>query len=413
MRSFEENLRLYAELTIREGLGLAAGQEVLVFAEIDQAPFVRLVVDEAYSAGAKNVEVVWRDPEVTRIRFLSGTDEAIGYAPSWLYDGIATAHREGAARLGIISNDPQLLADISPERIAASSLAQGKATKPISELVSDMAINWCLVGASSPGWAQRVFPGLPVEEAVARLWDKIFLSSRVLESNPVAAWVAHSEALEARVEWLNGLRLDKLHFKGPGTDLKVGLVEDHLWAGGRGVAKNGIRCSPNIPTEEVFTMPHRLRTAGVVSSTKPLSLRGQLVDGIRVEFQDGVIVKASADQGDSTLQGLLDTDEGARRLGEVALVPHSSKVSQTETLFLNSLFDENAASHIALGASYTENLKGIEDMDEAQRLDHGANDSLIHVDWMIGSAQVDVDGILSDGSVVPLMRSGEWVDNQV
>jgi len=409
MRSFEENLRLYAELAVREGLGLAEGQEVLVFAEIDQSPFVHLVAEAAYRAGAKNVEVIYRDPELTRVRFAAGSDEAIGYAPTWLYEGVANAHRAGAARLGIISNDPQLLADVPADRIRASSLAQSKASKPISEIVSDMAINWSLVGASSAGWAQRVFPELPQEEAVALLWEKIFLSSRVLEPDPIAAWIAHSESLESKVEWLNELRLDAVHFKGPGTDLRVGLVKNHLWAGGRGVAKNGIRCSPNIPTEEVFTMPHRMRTEGVVSSTKPLSLRGQLLDGIRVEFREGQIVHAEAKSGNETLQGLIDTDAGARRLGEVALVPHSSKVSLTETLFLNSLFDENAASHIALGASYSENLQGIDDMSEDQRLEHGANDSLIHTDWMIGSAEVDVDGIRGDGSVVPLMRAGEWV----
>lgn len=409
MRSFDENLRLYAELTVREGVGLASGQELLVFAEIDQAAFVRLVVAEAYRAGAKNVEVLWKDSDVSRLRFQEGNDEAIGYAPGWLYDGIARAHREGAARLGIVSADPQHLAGIAADRVAASSLAQGKAAKPISEIVSDMAINWCLVGASGAAWAQRVFPEVSSEEAVAKLWDKIFLSSRVLEDDPIGAWVAHSEGLEARVNLLNEMRLDAVHFRGPGTNLRVGLVENHLWAGGRGVAKNGVRCSPNIPTEEVFTMPHRGRVDGTVCSTKPLSLRGQLLDGIQVEFRDGAVVRASASVGDEALQKLIATDEGASRLGEVALVPHSSKVSLTETLFLNSLFDENAASHIALGASYSENLEGIDGMDDAQRLAHGANDSLIHVEWMIGSAEIDVDGIRGDGSVVPLMRAGEWV----
>lgn len=409
MRSFDENLRLYAQLTISEGVGLAPGQELLVFADIDQASFVRLVAEEAYRAGAKHVEVLWKDPEVAKTRFREGSDEAIAYAPSWLYDGITRAHKENAARLGIISSDPEMLAGIPADRVATSGAAQSKAARPISELVSDMAINWCLVGASSPGWAQRVFPDVPLAEAVDKLWDKIFLASRVLEPDPIAAWVAHSESLEAKVNWLNELRLDAVHFSGPGTDLRVGLVANHLWAGGRGVSKNGIRCSPNIPTEEVFTMPHRLRVDGNVSSTKPLSLRGQVLDKIRVEFKDGVAINATAEVGEEALQRLIATDEGAKMLGEVALVPNSSKVSQTGTLFLNSLFDENAASHIALGASYSENLAGIDDLSEEERLEKGANDSMVHVDWMIGSAEIDVDGVRVDGSTVPLMRSGEWV----
>jgi aminopeptidase len=406
MRSFDENLRLYAELTVKEGLNVSPGQEVLVFAETDQTEFVRLIAEEAYKSGVKNVEVSWRDPGLVRARFLHASHEAINYAPGWFHDGIARAHTEGAARLYIASEDPMLLADIAPARVAASNKARSKAGKKTSDLVASMAINWCVVGAAGDAWARRVFPG--DANATAKLWDAIFLTSRVLEPDPVGAWNAHSETLESKVKWLDSLQLKELHFVGPGTDLRVGLVEDHLWAGGGAVTKTGIRCSANIPTEEVFTMPHRERVNGFVCSTKPLSLRGQLLDGIRVVFKDGAVVEASAEKGNEALQELLSTDEGARRLGEVALVPNSCKVAQTGTLFLNTLYDENAASHIALGASYAENLKGYDGMNEEQRLAHGANDSLIHVDWMIGSAEIDVDGVISDGSVVPLMRKGEW-----
>lgn len=409
MRSFDENLRLYAQLIIQEGVALAKGQELVVFAEIDQTALVRLIAEEAYRLGAKHVEVLWRDSELARLRMREGSDDAIAYSPAWLHDGIARAHRENAARLGIVSADPQLLSGFPAARLATSARAHSVASKETSDLVGEMAINWCLAGAASSGWAQRVFPDLAEAEGVQALWQKIFLASRVLEPNPIEAWTTHSEALEARVRLLDGLKLDALHFTGPGTDLRVGLVEGHLWAGGRGVSKNGIRCSPNIPTEEVFTMPHRERVDGVVSSTKPLSVRGQIVDGINVEFKDGAITSASATEGSETLQQLISTDEGAKRLGEVALVPHSSKVSATGTLFLNTLFDENAASHIALGACYDENLPGIESLSDSERLAKGANDSIIHVDWMIGSEKVDVDGILADGTVVPLMRSGEWV----
>ena len=409
MRSFPENLRLYARLTVGEGLALVEGQELLVWAEPEQLEFVHFLAEEAYRIGARHVEVFMRDPDLARIRMREGSEAAIGYAPAWLLDGVARAHREGAARLGLAGGDPELLAGFPAERVAASARAHAKAAREVMKLVADMEINWCLIAVPTAAWARKVFPGLPQDEGLARLWDAVFSVSRVFESDPLAAWRSHSETLEGRVRWLDDLRLDALHFRGPGTDLRVGLVEDHLWAGVRALARNGIRCSGNIPTEEVFTMPHRSRVEGRVVSTKPLSLRGQLVDGIEVVFKNGEVVDAHAAVGEDVLRELISTDDGARRLGEVALVPASSAVARTGLLFFDSLFDENAASHIALGESYAENLAGSEAMNEAARLDRGANSSLVHVDWMIGSAQVDVDGIARGGSTIPLMRGGEWV----
>jgi aminopeptidase len=278
----------------------------------------------------------------------------------------------------------------------------------MSELVTAMHFPWCLVGAASPGWAAKVFPNVSEEEAMRKLWDAIFLTSRIFEPDPIAAWSAHCDTLEERMHWLNGLKLDAVHFRGAGTDLRVGLVEDHVWEGGWSIAKDGTVCSPNIPTEEVFTMPHRDRVDGIVRSSKPLSVRGQVVDGIEMEFKDGVAIKAKAAQANETLQRLLATDEGAKRLGEVALVPNSSKVSEAGILFYNSLYDENAASHIAMGACYSGNMAGYDDLPEQERLARGGNDSIIHVDWMIGSGEIDVDGIGKDGSTIPLMRAGEW-----
>lgn len=409
MRSHEENLRQYARLAVREGVAVAPGQELILSAETDQTTLVRMIVEEAYKAGASHVEVLWRDPGVARAKYLFGDDSALTHVPQWLVDGNARAHREGAARLSVVSSDPKLLSDIAPDRVAAASKAASAASREVSQIISAMQINWCVIGAASAGWAAMVFPDLPESESVQKLWDKILLASRALEPDPVAAWTAHMDALEARVAFLNGLRLDALRFRGPGTDLEVGLVEGHIWAGGRGTAKNGIRCSPNVPTEEAFTMPHRMRTNGVVCSSMPLSLRGQVVDGIQVEFKDGLAVSATAKAGEEALTGLLASDEGAKRLGEVALVPNSCLVAQTGTLFYNTLFDENAASHIAFGACYGENLAGSESLSEEQKLEAGANDSIIHVDWMIGSGEMDVDGLTLAGETVPLMRSGEWV----
>jgi len=408
-RSFEENLAEYAKLAVREGLALAQGQELLVFAEIDHAALVRQVVAEAYRGGAKHVEVFWNDPQVVLGRLMLGSDEAIGYTPNWLYDGITRAHRDNAARLAIIGADPGLLASVDPQRVATSSRAQSLAKKEMSALVTGNHMNWCVIGAPTAGWAARVFPNLPATEAVVKLWEAIFFTARVLDAaDPAVAWAAHCRNVTGRKDWLNELKLDAIHFKGPGTDLRLGLVVNHAWVGVQSTFKNGITGSPNIPTEEIFTMPHRLRAEGRVASSRPVSVRGQLVDGIVVEFRDGVAVSARAAKGEETLQRLLASDDGAKRLGEVALVPNSGKVAQTGLLFYNTLYDENAASHIALGAAYAENLKGYAELSESQRSEAGANDSIIHVDWMIGSGEMDVDGVHADSSTIALMRSGEW-----
>jgi aminopeptidase len=245
--------------------------------------------------------------------------------------------------------------------------------------------------------------------AVARLWDAIFAVCRVDAPDPVEAWLRHDAQLEQRARMLNEKRFAALHFRGPGTDLHVGLADDHLWLGGGTTARNGIRCIPNMPTEEVFTTPHKDRVHGHVRSTKPLSYQGMLIENIEVRFENGRIVQASATQGEGILRSMIDTDEGARRLAEVALVPHSSPISKSGLLFWNTLFDENAASHIALGQAYSTCIRGGDNLDSAQLAGKGANSSLIHVDWMIGSGEMDVDGVAVHGSSEPLMRRGEWI----
>lgn len=407
-RSFEEKLSLYAELIVKKGLAIGPGRELLIFSDLYDPRLARLVAREAYRAGAKNAEVMWTDETLTLLRYEEGSEAAMDCVPQWLYDGITAAHRDGAARLSLYGADPGLLSRIPPGRVAKHSGAQTAGKKELSKLLMADHVPACLVGVASPGWAARVFPGLDTEEAVARLWDAIFLTSRVLEPDPIAAWSAHCDALGARRQWLDALQLDALHFSAPGTDLTVGLAEGHVWRGGWTRAKDGTKLSANIPTEEVYTMPHRARVDGIVSSTKPLSVRGQIVDGIRMEFRDGVAVQATAEVGQETLQRLLESDEGARRLGEVALVPNSSKVAEAGILFFNSLYDENAASHIAIGAAFSVNLPGHDDMPDEDRLAKGANDSIIHVDWMIGSGAMNVDGIGLDRSVRPIMRGGEW-----
>ena len=321
------------------------------------------------------------------------------------------AYKAGAILVTPLLSDEEsaLLGKEDPAKVGRANAAFSKASKPAMELITRHEINWTIVACATPAWARAVFPDLPEDAAVARLWDAIFAASRADVADPVAAWQAHGAYLKERVDFLNAKRFAALHFRGPGTDLRVGLADDHLWAGGGTQAGNGIFCQPNIPTEEVFTTPHKDRVDGTVRSSKPLSHQGTLMEEISVRFEKGRVVEAHAKTGKEVLERMIGTDEGARKLGEVALVPHSSPIAQSGVLFWNTLFDENAASHIALGQAYSTCLIGGEKMDEATLATKGANASLIHVDWMIGSGEMNVDGIAANGAAEPLMRQGEWV----
>ncbi len=323
--------------------------------------------------------------------------------------GSPPGFRSGAARLAIAGANPALLAKQDPAKVARANVAASKAGKPAMELITRHEINWTIVACATPEWAKLVFPGEPENVAVAKLWEAIFVSSRIAVDDPVQEWRNHGAKLKQRMDMLNAKRFSALHFKGSGTDLTVGLADDHLWAAGGTTAGNGIFCQPNIPTEECFTTPHKDRVNGTVRASKPLSHQGTLIENIAVRFEDGRIVEATATAGEDVLNRLISTDDGARRLGEVALVPNSSPIAQSGVLFWNTLFDENAASHIALGQAYSTCIIGGDKMDAEQLAALGANSSLIHVDWMIGSGEMDVDGIAADGTAEPLMRKGEWV----
>ena len=407
---FETKLDRLAALAVRVGLNLREGQEVVMTASTETLPLVRRIVAEAYKAGATLVTPILHDDAVALARYRHATDDAaFDVAPAWLFEGIAGAFRAGAARLAVVGEDPMLLAGENPDRVARANRARSKAYRPALELITNFAINWNLVPASTPGWARQVFPGLPEEEAVARLWDAIFAACRVDGPDPVAEWAAHNRTLHARTEFLNGKNYRELRYRGPGTELTIGLANGHLWAGGAEAAKNGITCNPNIPTEEVFTTPHAGRVDGVVRSTKPLAYQGTLIEDIAVRFEGGRIVDARASRGEDVWRKVLDTDEGAARLGEVALVPHSSPISRTGLLFRNTLFDENAASHIAIGQAYLTCLRDSAGASPDELTRRGANTSLIHIDWMIGSGEMDVDGVTQGGEVEALMRAGEFV----
>lgn len=401
-------LEKLAEVAVKVGLRLREGQDLVMTAPLAALPLVRLITRHAYKAGAGIVTTFYADEETTLARYAHAPDGSFDRASGWLYDGMAKAFEGGAARLAIAGDNPMLLSGQDPARVARANKANSIAYKPALEHISNFDINWNICSYPNPSWAKLVFPGLPIAEAVEKLAEAIFAASRVNEADPVAAWAAHNADLRKRSGWLNGERFAALHFTGPGTDLTVGLADGHEWHGGASTAKNGITCNPNIPTEEVFTTPHALKVEGHVSSTKPLSHQGTLIDDIRVRFEGGRIVEAKATKGEEVLLKVLDTDEGARRLGEVALVPHSSPISASGILFYNTLFDENASCHIALGQCYSKCFLNGASLTPEQIKAQGGNSSLIHIDWMIGSDKVDIDGIRADGSKVPVMRQGEW-----
>jgi aminopeptidase len=407
--TFDQKLDRLAEVAVQIGLGLRAGQELIMSAPIEALPLVRRITEHAYKAGALLVTTFYSDDPSVLARYEYAADASFDYAPTWLHDAIAAGFRSGAARLAIAGANPALLAKQDPAKVARANVAASKAGKPAMELITRHEINWTIVACATPEWAKLVFPGEPENIAVAKLWDAIFVASRVAVDDPVQEWREHGARLKKRMEMLNAKRYYALHFKAPGTDLTVGLADDHLWAGGGTTAGNGIYCQPNIPTEECFTTPHKDRVNGTVRASKPLSHQGTLIENIAVRFENGRIVEATATTGEDVLNRLISTDDGARRLGEVALVPYSSPIAQSGMLFWNTLFDENAASHIALGQAYSTCLIDGEKMDAEQLTARGANTSLIHVDWMIGSGEMDVDGITAGGASEPLMRKGEWV----
>ncbi|WP_425100414.1 aminopeptidase [Tropicibacter sp. S64] len=397
-----------AEVAVSVGLNLQQGQDLILTAPVAALPLVRRIAAAAYRAGAGVVTPIFSDEELTLARYRNAQKESFDKAPTWLLEGMAAGFAGGAARMAIVGDDPMLLAEEDPEKVGRAGKANSIAYRPALDHIANFRINWNIISYPTASWAKRIFPDLPEDEAVRRLADAIFAASRVLGEDPVAEWKAHNAALAERTKWLNAQRFDALHFTGPGTDLRVGLAEDHEWMGGASKAQNGVVCNPNMPTEEVFTTPHAARVEGTVRSTKPLSHQGSLIDGIEVRFEGGRIVEAKASKGEQVLLKLLDTDEGARRLGEVALVPHSSPISQSGLLFYNTLYDENAACHIALGQCYSKCFLDGASLSQDEVKAKGGNASLIHVDWMIGGAETDIDGVKPDGSRVPVFRKGEW-----
>lgn len=398
-----------AEVAVKVGLNLQQDQDLVLTAPTAALPLVRRIAHHAYKVGAGIVTPILNDEVISLTRFEEASDNSFDHAPNWLYEGMAKAFSNGAARLAIAADNPLLLCKQDSGKISRLNKSLSMAYQPALEKIAGFDINWNIVSYPNPSWAKVVFPDLPIIEATKKLADAIFLASRVDTPNPVEAWKSHNNALKIHAKRLNEQRFSALHYSGPGTDLIIGLADGHEWHGGASKAKNGVVCNPNIPTEEVFTTPHCQKVEGYVRSTKPLAYQGSLIDNIEVRFEAGRIVEARAAKGEKILHQILDTDEGSRRLGEVALVAHSSPISASGLLFYNTLFDENAACHIALGQCYSKCFLDGAFLSSEEIAKRGGNKSLIHIDWMIGSGEIDIDGILPNKQKVPIFRKGEWV----
>ncbi|MBZ9750468.1 aminopeptidase [Deinococcus sp. HMF7604] len=407
--TFDEKLRNYARLAVQVGLGIKEGQRVLVQAPVETAQLARLVVREAYAAGASFVDVRWDDDDVQLARFELAPDGSFEQISKWRVDAEIETAEAGGAVIAIRATNPNLLGGVDAERVATHQRTLAAYRRPYTAQVMTNRLNWNLISAPVSGWAELMFPDASGEEAVAQQWDAIFAATRADQPDPVALWDTHLADLKRRRDLLTEKGYHALHFQGGETDLTVGLADGHVWGGGAADTPGGITFTANIPTEEVWTAPHRERVDGTVVSTKPLSYNGTLIDGIRIQFEGGRITGASARQGEAALLKMIETDEGSHRLGEVALVPHSSPISRSGLFFYNTLYDENAASHIAIGSAYRFNVRGGVDLSLEEFQARGGNDSLTHVDWMIGSGEMNVDGLTKDGEREPVMRNGEFV----
>ena len=397
-----------AELSIKTGVALQPGQDLLITAPLEAAPLVRRLTFHAYRQGCGIVTPFYTDPEVTLLRYQNAHNASFDKSADWLFEAMGAAFDKNTARLAVVGEDPMLLSDQNADDIGRANQAVSKASSPVRERITRFDVNWNIIAWPGTQWAKRVFPNLKEAEAQEQLARAIFQASRLDGTDPIENWNVHNQNLRKKTDWLNAKNFSALHFYGEGTDLKVGLAEGHEWMGGASKARNGVICNPNIPSEEVFTTPHALKVDGYVKSTKPLSHQGTLIENIAVVFENGVITEAKASKGEEVFLKLIDTDDGARRLGEVALVPHSSPISQSNLLFYNTLFDENAACHIALGQCYSKCFKDGDTLSKDKVIKNGGNSSMIHVDWMIGSDTINIDGLDHDGGVTPVFRAGEW-----
>ncbi len=407
---FERNLERYAEVIIKIGVNVQPGQRVLITPWVENADFVRLLTEQAYKAGASFVDVMWEDERLRLTRFEYAPRDSFDLHSDWPTAAFVEAGKRGDALIRMNMADPTLLLEQDPSLVKVFQKTQYQQLQPYLQLVRSRGINWVGIGVPTKRWAAKVLPDVPEGERIRKMWEIIFEMCRISTTDdPLAEWERHIANLAARSAYFNEKKYSALKLTGPGTDLWVGLPEKQRWLSARMASKAGIPSVVNIPTEETFTAPHRTQVNGTVRATKPLNVRGMMyIDKFSLTFKDGKVVDAKAEVGDEHLHNLLETDENASYLGEIALVPHSSPISQSGYLFSSTLYDENASCHIALGSAYRFSFEGGEEMTPEEFEDAGGNNSLIHTDFMVGSENMDIDGITSAGKAEPVMRGGEW-----
>jgi len=408
MTSFNTKLENYASLVVEVGVNIQPGQNLFIAASIDSVELVRLITKKAYTAGAKQVFVDLADDEITRLRYELAPEDSFDFFPSWKAQEKELLAEGGAAFINVVSQSPDLLKGVESSKIAAFQKAAGQALSKYRQYVQSDKISWSVIASPSAEWAKKVFPGLPEEEQVPALWEAIFQAVRADVPNPTEAWVEHDNLLHTKVDYLNEKNYKKLHYTAPGTDLTIELPKGHLWCGAGSTNEKGLSFMANMPTEEVFSVPLKTGVNGYVASTKPLSYGGNIIDNFTITFENGRIVKVEAEQGQKVLENLIATDEGSHYLGEVALVPHDSPISNSNLLFYNTLFDENASNHLAIGSAYAFCIEGGKKMSREELTKNGLNESITHVDFMIGSEKMDIDGIKQDGTTEPIFRNGNW-----
>lgn len=408
--NFDELLKKYADLIVSSGVNVQSGHTVVLNIDVDQAPLARLITEAAYEKGAKEVIVKWSDDHIDRSTFKHASEEVLTDIPQYKIDESLDHIEKGASRISVRSADPDSLQGLDSSKIAAAQAASGRAFSAMRRATQSNKVSWLVAAAAGEKWAAKVFPDLDSkEDQLDALWDAIFKAVNVYDEDPIKTWENKDVTLDTKAEELNKEQFTAVHFTAPGTDLTVGLPKGHRWEGAGSFNVRGERFMANMPTEEVFTAPDANRVDGVVVSTKPLSYAGNIIEGMQFHFKDGKVEKVTAEKGEDVIKKLIATDEGSARLGEVALVPDASPISQSGLTFFNTLFDENASNHLALGSAYAFNLIGGTEMSEEELKAAGLNRSDVHVDFMFGSDQMDVDGIREDGSRVPVFRKGAWV----
>ncbi len=408
--TFQEKLQKYAKMCVTVGVNLKPNQPVMISSDVNCAFFARMVAEEAYRFGAKDVQVNYYDEKLSKIKFDNATDECLNNAPDFLLlDPKMKAIDNGYAFINIIAEDPEVVKDCDPKKVAQSGKVRSALMKPYSKRLMNNEMQWLVISAVSDESALKVFPNEKIDVAREKLWNAYFNICRVDDNDITENWNKHVNYLKEKVEFLNKENFEKLILKSSnGTDLTVGLVDNHIWAGGGDTTLDGHYFMPNLPTEEVFCMPHKNKVDGVVKSTKPLVFRGNMIDEFSITFKDGKVIDFDAKVGYETLKGLLDTDEGAKHLGEIALVPFDSPISNSNLIFYNTLYDENASCHLAFGRAYGTNIKDGETMSDDDYEKHGVNNSLVHEDFMFGAFDTEIIGVKKDGSTVQIFKNGNY-----